>query len=149
MQVTITNLEELKVFAAKVLAENPSHKSGARVLALSGNLGAGKTAFTKELAAALGIPGEITSPTFTIMKRYSCDHSGFKNLIHIDAYRLEAARELLVLGFENMLTDNTNLVVIEWPERVPTIIPLDATRLAFHVLNETTRTVEYSGTIGE
>ena len=152
MKYTLTSLEELKSFAEKVLAENPARKVGARVLALSGNLGAGKTAFTKMLAGILGVPGEITSPTFVIMKRYSLldiSHAGFKNLIHIDAYRLESGNELLKLGFQNMLADKENLIVIEWPERVPLVIPLDATRLAFHVVNETTREVEYSGRIGE
>ncbi len=149
MKYTLSSLEELKSFAEKVLVENPARETGARVLALSGNLGAGKTAFTKMLAEILGVSGEITSPTFVIMKRYGISHGGFKNLIHIDAYRLESGNELLKLGFQNMLADKENLIVIEWPERVPLVIPLDATRLAFHVVNETTREVEYSGRIGE
>lgn len=147
MKYRLASLEELKSFAEKVLAENPAQENGARVLALSGNLGAGKTAFAKMSAEILGVPGEITSPTFVIMKRYDISHStavlGFKSLIHIDAYRLESGNKLLKIGFEEMLADKENLIIIEWPERVPLVIPTDATKLHFHFVDEKTREVDY------
>jgi tRNA threonylcarbamoyladenosine biosynthesis protein TsaE len=76
------------------------------------------------------------------MKRYSISHGRFKNLIHIDAYRLESGNELLKLGFQNMLSDKENLIVIEWPERVPFVIPSDATKIHFHFVDEKTREVD-------
>lgn len=90
----------------------------ALVVGLSGNLGAGKTSFTKAVAKELGIKEDITSPTFVIMKMYDTDRSPWKKLIHIDAYRLERGEDLRVLGFEKLVADKTNLIIIEWPENV-------------------------------
>jgi len=93
--------------------------SGEAVLAgLSGHLGAGKTAFVKEVAKGLGVKEEITSPTFVIMKIYKTNHSRWHRLVHIDAYRLEKREELEVLRFEDVMADPHNLVMIEWPENV-------------------------------
>ena len=66
------------------------NKSGASILALYGDLGAGKTTFTQTLGEILGIKEDITSPTFVIMKRYQTANESFRSLIHIDAYRLNS-----------------------------------------------------------
>ncbi len=138
----INTLEELHAFAGEVLASCVS-KSTAQVLALSGDLGAGKTAFTKELASLLGIPYDITSPTFVIMKSYVIPaHPFFKTLVHIDAYRIESDDEMRVLGLKEILSEPTNLVCIEWPEKIATLIPEDAHCITIG-LTGTTRTITY------
>ena len=142
--VTLTTLEELSALAQDTLT-SLSKKNGATVLALHGDLGVGKTAFTKEVARLLGISGEITSPTFVIMKSYSIPaHFIFKTLVHIDAYRIEEDDEMRVLGFESLLAHAENLIVIEWSERIKTLIPEDAYQLHF-TLTGNTRTITTYG----
>src|SRR3989344_336217 len=103
----------------------------ATVIALQGDLGAGKTAFTQEVGKILGVKENMHSPTFVIEKIYQIDWSGFKNLIHIDAYRLEKDSELLHLGWEEIVKETENLVLVEWPENVLGIIPHDAKKIDF------------------
>src|SRR3972149_11730179 len=83
---------------------NGEHKT-AKVIGLYGNLGAGKTAFAQELARELGIKEKVVSPTFVIMKRFVIPKSKFKNMIHIDAYRLEKGAELEKLGWADIISD--------------------------------------------
>lgn len=138
----IDTLEELHAFAGEILALCKK-KSTAQVLALSGDLGAGKTAFTKELASFLGIKEDITSPTFVIMKSYPIPtHPFFKTLVHIDAYRIEDIDEMRVLGLAEILSEPTNLVCIEWPEKIQSLIPEDALTITIS-LTGTTRTITY------
>jgi tRNA threonylcarbamoyladenosine biosynthesis protein TsaE len=108
------------------------NKGSALVVGLSGNLGSGKTAFVKAVALALGIRESVTSPTFVIEKIYnifSGDPTSVRGagswgqLVHIDAYRIESARELEVLNFEELVEDPNNLILIEWPENVREILP--------------------------
>lgn len=114
----------------------------ATVVTLSGDLGAGKTAFTKELGNLLGIPhDQITSPTFVIMKIFNIRHSLFEHLIHIDAYRLEDEQELVSLGWNEIVQDPKNLILVEWPEMVKGLIPKDAQKLSLKFVDETTREI--------
>ena len=93
------------------------------VVALRGPLGAGKTEFTKGLAAGLEAPGPVTSPTFALLQEY---HGGRLPLYHLDFYRLEEAQEVLDLGWDELL-EAGGVVVVEWPELFPDLIPADAT----------------------
>ena len=94
-------------------------KDEALVVGLSGHLGAGKTAFTKEIAKLLDVKEDVTSPTFVIMKMYQLQaESPWKRLVHIDAYRLERREELEVLEWEKLVADKNNLILVEWPENV-------------------------------
>ena len=107
-------------------------KSDATVLALHGELGAGKTTFTQSLATTLGVEETLTSPTFVVMRRYTITaHDVFKTLVHIDAYRLDSDEELVVLGFKDMLADPGNLICIEWADKVEGLLPKDAYRMYF------------------
>lgn len=92
---------------AKTIADK---LKGGEVILLNGNLGAGKTTFTKGLAKALGIDEVVTSPTFTFMKEYS----GRLNLYHFDMYRAEDEDELYELGLSEYLYDSSGVCVIEW-----------------------------------
>ncbi len=96
------------------------------VVALSGDLGAGKTTLTQELARQLGVTETLVSPTFVIMKSYKLTTKNYNLLVHIDAYRLKSSKELLNLGWEELVTDPKNLILIEWPEQVPELIPKNA-----------------------
>lgn len=114
----------------------------ATVVALQGDLGSGKTAFTQAVGRELGINENMQSPTFVIMKVYEIEYEGFKKLIHIDAYRLERDEELLHLGWEEMVIEPENLVFIEWPENVAGIIPENAKKVSFKFIDETTREID-------
>jgi tRNA threonylcarbamoyladenosine biosynthesis protein TsaE len=94
----------------------------ATVIALSGELGAGKTAYTKAMAQGLGIHELVTSPTFVLEKMYKIRDSAFNRLVHIDAYRLTGGEDLKPLRFDELLKDPRALVVIEWPERIAAAI---------------------------
>lgn len=115
----------------------------ASILALRGDLGAGKTTFVQTIARELGVKETITSPTFVIMKKYELFNQSFKTVIHIDAYRLKDSRELEVLGWNELVANPTNLICIEWPERVEPLIPSNARHIQFIFIDEHTRLVEY------
>lgn len=113
LQCTVNNLKETQKLAkkfAKTLV-------GGDIVLLNGDLGAGKTTFTKFVAKSLGVKDEVTSPTFTIMKEYDGKRL---RLIHFDMYRLENADESTGFGFDDYIKNkNYNAVIfIEWSERV-------------------------------
>ena len=115
---------------ARELVARLSPRSGrATVIALSGDLGAGKTTFAQGVARALGVEETVTSPTFVIEKVYELEGQKWMRLIHIDAYRLKSAHELEVLGWHGMAREPGNLILIEWPEMVAEIMPEDAIRI--------------------
>jgi len=99
--------------------------NGGTVLALQGDLGAGKTHFTKGLAQTLNIKENITSPTFVLLKTYQVkkNQHGIKQLIHIDCYRLSNPNELLDLGWQEFINNPTNLIVVEWADKIKSILP--------------------------
>lgn len=143
MEKRIQTLEELHELAGEVLGTVTS-QSSATVFALKGDLGAGKTAFVKAIAKYVGIPHEITSPTFVIMKSYVItSHTLFKTLVHIDAYRIESDDEMRILKFGEILNDPTNLVCIEWPEKIQNLIPTNARVVEFTLNQDGTRDITY------
>lgn len=93
------------------------------VVALSGDLGSGKTAFTQAVAKELSIKRKVNSPTFVIMKKYPIKSQKHKFLFHLDAYRLKNEKELLHLNWEQIISNPEHLVFIEWPENVKKAIP--------------------------
>ncbi len=109
---------------AKALA---SRLRGGEVLALIGDLGAGKTVFARGLAAGLGVKENVNSPTFVLMKVYRVkDRLGVRQFVHIDAYRLESGAELKQIGVEDFLGKQDTVVLIEWADRVKEILPQKA-----------------------
>lgn len=124
--------EDLAGIARDVLAKASRENSErACIIALQGDLGAGKTTFTQALAAELGITEAVQSPTYVLMKNYPISFGQFTNLIHIDAYRLENPEEFAALKPESFLSNPQNLVVIEWPERVEGHLPAPNILLKF------------------
>ncbi len=107
------------------------------VVALSGELGAGKTTLTQGIAQGMGVTAPVTSPTFTLVNEYAVcqsDSVGLRRLIHIDSYRLgevdaDAALEAATFGFEEMIDAEygaaDSVVIIEWAERLQSLLPAD------------------------
>lgn len=141
MKVVSKSLEETKK-AAEMFVEMLEPRDHAVVVRLEGDLGAGKTAFSQAIGEVLGVSDIMHSPTFVIEKIYPINYRGFTRLIHIDAYRLDKESELLHLGWEEITKEKENLILIEWPERVPGIIPLDALRISFVFVDEETREID-------
>ena len=98
------------------------------VIALIGNLGSGKTTFTQGFAEGLGINEHVGSPTFKLVSEY--DGQKFK-LIHVDAYRLEGINDFLNIGGEDILATPRAIILIEWGDKLDSILPPDAIRISF------------------
>ena len=138
----IISLEELTILVAEVVAElRTVAPAGATVLALHGDLGAGKTTFVQALGTALCVAEQITSPTFTIMKGYETNDSDFAHLVHMDAYRIDDLTELGPLRFSEILATSQTLLCIEWVEKIATALPSNVLHLYLEVASENTRTV--------
>jgi tRNA threonylcarbamoyladenosine biosynthesis protein TsaE len=144
------NIEAISEVSKKILDNivKKDDNNKAKVIALSGDLGAGKTTLTKEIGKLLGIKNNIISPTFVIMKIYEIDkdseyYTNFKKLIHIDAYRLDRASELLKIGWKEISCDKDNLIIIEWPERVEECLDRDVCLVKLEHIDEETRTFEF------
>ena len=141
-------------FAKKILQATSyrrysgASKLQANVIALSGDLGAGKTTFVQGFSKALGIKYKITSPTFLIIRRYqvsSIKHRVFKNFFHFDLYRIHKAKELLDLGFGRILKDSHNILLIEWPEKIKKLLPKSTVWINFkHGKKENERSIRIS-----
>ncbi len=112
--------ELAKDLAEKILASK--NQPNARLVALVGDLGAGKTTFVQGFAKALGIKEKVVSPTFVILKYYRLHVSCFRNLIHIDAYRINDSKEIKDLGWKNMAKNSENIILIEWAENIKKIL---------------------------
>ncbi len=144
MERNISSLVELAEVAAGIVHGLSPHSSGATLVTLSGELGAGKTAFAKEVARVLGVEEEVTSPTFVLEKIYELSEKNFKRLIHIDAYRLEGGQELSPLGFAEAMKDTGNLILLEWPEKVADALPAPALAISLEALDDGSRRLTYA-----
>ena len=112
--------------ARRILKSVP--KKSARVLGLMGDLGAGKTTFLQGFAEGLGVKEKILSPTFIIVRRSKIKNSKLKikNFYHIDCYRIKKPKDILSLGFRDIISDPKNIVAIEWAERIVPLLPKSA-----------------------
>ena len=120
------------------LGENLGRHLGAGdFVAMKGDLGVGKTAFTKGIARGMGITDDVTSPTFTIINEYD----GETRLSHIDTYRLEKPEELEDIGFSEYLSDY--VVVMEWADRVKGLLPRDVLWVCFETLGDHRRRLRF------
>lgn len=114
-----TSLEAFEAAAERFARTLTPKTTGATLVTLSGDLGAGKTQFTKIVAQTLGVTAIVTSPTFVIEKIYPLPEGGaFAQLVHIDAYRLTSGVELAPLELDRLGTDAKTLIMLEWPEQV-------------------------------
>lgn len=135
---TITSHSPAETFAhGRALAA--SLRAG-DVLALDGDLGAGKTHLVKGIAAGLGCTGDVTSPTFTLVHEYT---GGRLPLFHFDFYRIENAEEVLRVGLDDYL-DERGLVVIEWAGKFPSLLPAGTRWFRLRAGDGDTRFIEES-----
>jgi len=141
MEYISHNLETTHEVAKEFLKTLSPLRDSATTVELIGDLGAGKTTFTKSLAEELGVGDTVISPTFVIQKRYNItNHPHFKTLIHIDAYRFETQEEIKALDLEQDIQNGENLILIEWPSKIQNHIP-ESIKLNFEHVNETTRKI--------
>lgn len=110
---------------------------GGEIICLSGDLGAGKTTFTQGLLRGLKVKGPYTSPTFLVMKEYKQKK---RNIYHIDAYRVNA-KDILNLGWEEIVADKSNVIIVEWAEKIKKIIPKSALWLKLQWVSEKKRKI--------
>lgn len=106
---------------------------GGEVLVFTGDLGGGKTTFTRGLAEGLQLEGAVTSPTFVIMQMYKPRPRAKKKLTlyHFDLYRIKTANELFNLGFEDFLNDKNAVIILEWGEKFLDTLPKDTKQIFF------------------
>ena len=143
MKITSRSLKDTEKIAEDFVKKLSFHTpDGALVVGLYGDLGSGKTTFTQDVARIFGILENITSPTYVIEKIYPIIHAKFKNLIHIDAYRLNSGKELISLGWKNISSNPDNIILIEWPEKVAEILPENHIKINFKFISDTEREIE-------
>lgn len=112
--------------------------AGGEILALDGDLGAGKTHFVKGLAAGLNYTGEVTSPTFSLVHEY---RGARLTCYHFDLYRLKDSAELAGIGFDEYLEDPAGVLVIEWASRFPEALPASVLTVQIDSKDENTREI--------
>lgn len=111
-------------------------------ICLWGDLAAGKTTFTQGLAERLGIK-RLTSPTFIIMREYPViDNPYIKTLHHLDLYRLSSTSDIKAFDIDELISDPSNLVVIEWPEKLGDDLPKSRTDIFFKINGENEREIK-------
>ena len=123
--ITSNSIDDTHALAAEIA----NGSQGRLVLALHGELGAGKTCFVQGIAAALGIERPVTSPTFIIINEYP----GVRPLYHIDLYRINSPDEALTIGLDEYL-DSNGITAIERAERAGDLLPADAVHIYFDSL---------------
>lgn len=115
------------------------------IVALSGDLGGGKTTFVQGLAQGLGLKNRILSPTFVITKIFDLPKQGFSRLYHLDLYRL-AAKQIDQQALAEMIADQKAVIVIEWAEKIINQLPKSRTwQIHFTYLDENQRRIELAG----
>lgn len=132
-------------FFAKIILKTVSQKC-AIILALQGELGAGKTTFLQGFARGLGAKERAQSPTFVIVRKYKIKKQkrGPKNFYHIDCYRINRPREIIKLGFNKMVSSSENIIAIEWADKISSVLPKNSLRLRFQVVGKKTRKIKLS-----
>lgn len=151
MEISSNSTKQTKKIG-EVLAEEllKVEKKKAIVINLQGELGGGKTTFTQGFARGLGIRSKILSPTFNIFKKFPIKKGNqFKFLFHFDCYRIEKNSEIINLGFQEIVENPENIVIIEWGNRIKEIIPTDAINIKFKVIGEKKRIIIYENKLSK
>jgi len=112
------------------------------VIGLSGNLGGGKTTFLQGFAKGSGVKEKILSPTFVIMKH-------FKNFYHFDCYRFNKPEDVLELGWKEIISNPKNIVAVEWPEKIKTVLPKNIIFINFKFVDNNTREIKFDSSFGK
>ena len=141
MEITIKDLADLPAAARQLLPL----LEGRGVVALYGEMGAGKTTLISALLQALGSKDEVTSPTFALVNDYlvpngSPDGGGVRHVYHFDFYRIDDLREAFDLGYEEYFFSG-ELCLVEWPEKIAPLLPPDTLRLEILPLPDGSRVI--------
>lgn len=122
--------------------------TGGEVLALSGDLGAGKTILTKGIAEGLGIKKIVNSPTFILMNIYEIKVKGqkskVKNLVHIDCYRIKSADEIKDIGASEYFADEDSVVIVEWAEKIKKLLPKKVVKIDIKIKEGNKREIKWT-----
>lgn len=132
--ITTYSLNDLTKVANSIIA-NAKHK----VLLFYGEMGVGKTTLIKQICKELGTEDNISSPTFSLVNEYSTGDNN--TLYHFDFYRINHEEEALDMGVEDYLYSN-NWCLIEWPENIENLLPLDAVAIHLSILEDGQRKIE-------
>lgn len=132
LELTDVSLEALDACAEQVYAFGRDYN----VWLLEGSMGMGKTTFTKQLCKYLGVVSEVSSPSFGIVNEYAT--SDGKTIYHFDCYRMKSEEEAYDIGMEEYL-DSGSLCLIEWAEKVPSLIPDKFLKVEINLYNSTNR----------
>ena len=144
------NPEESRKFAGylaeKILTERRT-ENDALVLALYGDLGSGKTICAQAFAEVLGVKERVKSPTFIIFRKSKVAdkkwrEKGFENFYHFDVYRIHSEKEILNLGWEEIISNPENIVLVEWADKIENILPKNCVKINFKHLKGDKREME-------
>ena len=130
--------EQLAIVGTKNFS---SQNFSSPLICLKGDLGGGKTTFVQGIAEAMKIKEPVTSPTFLIMKKYQ-PLRGKYTLYHFDCYRVKNAQEILDLGWEEIIKEKNNIILVEWAEKIKEILPKDSIWIKFGFVDENERKIE-------
>lgn len=133
--IHIDSEEQLREVAESLLAA----LDGRTVVALRGEMGAGKTTLIRSVAECLGVEDQVTSPTFALVNQYESDKG--ERLFHFDFYRIEDEREAFDLGYEEYFYSG-DLCFVEWPEKIEGLLPEEVMEVRITVDGPTERTFE-------
>jgi len=139
---TVATPADFDPVVVAVLKKTTAISQTAAIVTLTGDLGAGKTTFTQQLAKHLGITEPVVSPTFGIMKAYELlDHPRFDHLVHIDAYRIEDMSEVGPLRLAELFVTPRTLICLEWPENIASTLPTGRVAVTIDIVTGEERTV--------
>ncbi len=136
--------QKIGEFLAKEILRAGAQKKKAIILGLIGDLGGGKTTFLQGFAKGLLIEEKVLSPTFVIMRKFAIRHNEFKNFYHFDCYRIQKPKEILELGWKEIINNPKNIVAVEWSDRIFRILPKDTLLLGFDFIDDKTRKISFS-----
>ena len=134
--ITIESIDRIETAAKEFLAE----KGSSNIIAMYGEMGAGKTTFTKALCKVFGVADSVTSPTFTIVNEYRTSLG--EAVYHFDFYRIDKLSEAFDIGFEEFI-DSGNLCLIEWPCKIEDILPEDTLKVRIEALADGSRRISF------
>lgn len=124
IHMTLKNVNMTQMFAQKMAALLPV----GTVIAMTGELGSGKTTFSQAFGKGLGVKDDIGSPTFKLVSEYKGSHIRF---YHIDCYRMENEKDFFNIGGENYLDPSDGITIIEWADKLEKALPLNCIQMEF------------------